>query len=941
MTLIRAVLAALLLASLAFAQQTPAGTEAGTQIQNQATADYIDSGGVARSVDSNLVITTVQQVYDLSITPNGTPTVPGQTKDATPDSTVYFPYTLTNNGNGADDFVLTSTVDTTGANAITPADITFYIDSDGDGVQDTNEPAVTTVTDLGAGESVKLIMAYQIPSAASAGDTATVTPVGTTESDTPNDATDDQTDNDNYNQTTVVQDAAITASKSVRRVVNPGSSETFASGDTASVGDTLEYAITARNTGSAAAQSVEISDVLPTGVTYVTGSASTEPTGNVTNPSSPTGTSGTIEATFATVASGQTVELTFRVTVDAGTESDDLDNVATIDFNDSNGTDRPDVTTNTTTTTVQDTAGVVLGPKDFDDPLASPDPDYETAEDYNVTVGTDVQTVTTADAGTSVSFINTVTNNGSSTDTFNLENTLTDLPGAASTVEFFTLNGTRLLDTNGDNIPDTGPLAADASYSFITRVTIPANKPADTTAVDLSVEVAATSVTNSDITDTTTNVIQDIGGAGVSFGNADDTDGSVDPDPDPRTVAPGDTVVFPMDIVNNGSTSDTFNLTGSVPFTGGDVAVVYYPASADTDGDGTLSPAEIAAASPISNTGPIAAGQETTVFAVVNVPEDAAPQADAVVNQTVTSPTSGATATTTTTPPTAPANTITVETDTTFSFTPNRTGNVTSPGTVIYEHTLVNNGNADITEVSFTDTQSGLGADNFTYTYAFDTDGDGESDDETFYPVDSSSLTLPADITPGSSQQLFVKVNAPSGVTTGAENTLTITAEATFTSGTAPNTTTSTATQSVTDTTIVVGGELSLTKSADVSEAAPGENITYTVTARNLGTDDLTAVVISDPLPAFTDFVSVEVEVDGFPAPQPTLLYSTDGSTYTEITAGTEYTSASAGFSAPSTGGSIYIGVDRDGDATDTTVDSSDTFPPGATVTITFVVEVQ
>ncbi|WP_342586384.1 hypothetical protein [Meiothermus taiwanensis] len=72
------LLAALMLPGLAFAQQTPAGTN----ISNQASASYIDSAGQPRTTTSNQVITVVQQVYSFSITPDGSTTTPGQTRTA-------------------------------------------------------------------------------------------------------------------------------------------------------------------------------------------------------------------------------------------------------------------------------------------------------------------------------------------------------------------------------------------------------------------------------------------------------------------------------------------------------------------------------------------------------------------------------------------------------------------------------------------------------------------------------------------------------------------------------------------------------------------------------------------------------------------------------------------------------------------------------------------
>ncbi len=83
-------------------------TPAGTQIQNQASASYIDSAGQPRTTTSNLVATVVQQVYAFTITPDGTEGVPGQTKTALPGGQVVFNYVVKNNGNGTDTINLTT-----------------------------------------------------------------------------------------------------------------------------------------------------------------------------------------------------------------------------------------------------------------------------------------------------------------------------------------------------------------------------------------------------------------------------------------------------------------------------------------------------------------------------------------------------------------------------------------------------------------------------------------------------------------------------------------------------------------------------------------------------------------------------------------------------------------------------------------------------------------
>ena len=844
MTPIRTVLAVLLalaLASLAFAQQTPAGT----QIQNQATAEYVDSSGETQTTNSNQVVTIVQQVYDVAITPDGTVDAPGQSQDATPGSTVYFPYTLTNEGNGSDSFTLTSDVATDDTPGVgTPI---FYLDNSGDGEVQSGEPVVTSVDNLGAGGSVKLIMAYQIPTDSSAGDTVIASPIGTSQGD---DEAPIASDDNNYHQTNVVQGAALRATKTVDQA-------------NADPGDTLTYTVTVTNTGSADATNVVISDELPGGVTYV--SATATPANTVDFDA---GTS-TVSTTFATINSGQAVELEITATVNDDTLPGDLANTATITYDDDQGNPRTPVDTNTTTTTVLPEAGVAVGPNG--DPLDGLDGDDDTAISYTSSEGytitgadnADTQVLAEANAGTNVSFINTVQNTGTDTDTFNLSTTPT-LPDGASVI-LTRLDGTPLTDTDNDGTVDSGPLAPGENFSFITRVVLPSNVPAEGDAAVNAAEVTvtATSSLNPDVSDDTTNVIQDIAGPDVEIGNDDGDNDTVSEDGINRIVEPGESTSFPMDIVNNGGSDDNFDLTGTVDFTDSagntiTVPVTYYPADADADGDGLLSPDEIAASAPITNTGTVNPGEDVSVFAVVEVPAEAVP-GQSTLSQSVSSPLSGAN-------DSFAANTITVAEDATFTFSPDRNGTAPSPGTVIYQHTLENTGNVNITDIEFSAVSSG-NTTGFTYTYSYD--------GTTYYDIDA----LPAEvIEPGESQSFFVQVNVPAGVPQGAVNVVGVTAEATFTTGIA--------TQTVTDTTIVVGGEVRVEKEWSLDgttfyrgdgtdgtappEVAPGEDITYRLTVTNIGTADVTEIDVFDPVPTFTDFVvgsasgaGVECSTDG------------------------------------------------------------------------------
>ncbi|MFC6591812.1 hypothetical protein ACFP81_07150 [Deinococcus lacus] len=95
---------------------------------------------------------------------------------------------------------------------------------------------------------------------------------------------------------------------------------------------------------------------------------------------------------------------------------------------------------------------------------------------------------------------------------------------------------------------------------------------------------------------------------------------------------PGQTLVTPYQAVNNGNQSLTIALSADTGDSTATPTVAYYPASADTSGDGTLSATEIAAATPIASvTVPMDNAATTNVdegivkfFQVLTVPTTAA-----------------------------------------------------------------------------------------------------------------------------------------------------------------------------------------------------------------------------------------------------------------------------------------------------------------------------
>ncbi|MCD0156124.1 DUF11 domain-containing protein [Deinococcus sp. 6GRE01] len=90
------------------------------------------------------------------------------------------------------------------------------------------------------------------------------------------------------------------------------------------------------------------------------------------------------------------------------------------------------------------------------------------------------------------------------------------------------------------------------------------------------------------------------------------------------TAKPGDTVVFPYTLTNTGNVpNETYALTNTPDPTGTVKTpenIRFYPVSADTNNDGTLSPAEIAAATPITSISGVNQDKEVKFFQVYTIP---------------------------------------------------------------------------------------------------------------------------------------------------------------------------------------------------------------------------------------------------------------------------------------------------------------------------------
>ncbi len=794
---------------------------AGTSIGNQASASYTDGSGTARTVTSNTVQTIVQQVASLTLTANGA-------KSAAPGSTVYYPQTLTNTGNGSDTFNLNYA----NSGAVTLTNVQFFADN---GSGQPTGPALTSTGVLAAGAAFKFVVAGTVPASATTGTTNTLTVSGTSSFNTSITAT--VTD-----VTTVSINAVINVTKSVSAASGAAGSGPYT------------YTLSYTNTGNNTATAVKLIDAIPTNMTYVAGSGLwsvtgatvlTDTTGDIqgTSPNtidySVTGT--TITAILAQVAPGQSGTLTFKVTVAAAAPPGVINNTATTSYNDGSGTTVTG-STNTVPFTVGQVGGVTLTP-----PAA----------------------VASANPGATISFTNVIKNTGTGTDTFNITfaNPATGGFPTGTTFQLFKSDGvTPLVDTNGDGVPDTGPLAAGASYNVILKATLPTNASG---AGPFAVNKTATSVFDPTKTNTGADTLTAIAGVTVDVTNNAAVGGSgvlgtgAGPEASAvvtNTVNPGSTSSFTLYANNTSGVADTYNLVASTSSTYGSSllptgwTVTFTAGSCSTTG------------ATITNTGVVNAGANFAYCAVVTTPATGAGAAAGKndIYFSVVSPSTGA--------KDVIHDNVTINAVRSLTFTPNNSAQVYPGGSVVYSHTLTNTGN--VTEGNGTVSTIVLASTNnqanWTSVQYYDVNGTGVvAANDPVIPASgiNSVAALAAGLTPGQSIKILEVVYAPSGAAPGSINATTVT----VTTSNGTYTTTVPAVATATDSTSVIAGNVTIVKQQALDAACtspamtysaanlatgaiPGACIGYQITVTNIGSANATSVVVSDSTPAYTTY---------------------------------------------------------------------------------------
>ena len=484
-----------------------AGTPAGTTISNQATGTYKDANGntIAGGVSSNTVTTTVSQVAGTSVGND-------QAQNMASMTSVLYPVTLTNTGNGTDSFTISG--GTGGGEQAATYTVEIYHDVDGSGTVNAGDTLATLAEDIAADGTYDILVQVSDTTFAGApnGDVIAVTLTSLSSFDGGvSDATV---------LTTTVQAAALTATITA---VDDGDPQP---------GDVITYEICLSNTGTATAYNVQFVNPIPTNTTYsagtirhgtvdwASGSLITDAadTGvdtydgdyNVTN-------TGAITVDIGDVAGGANICIYYKVTINSGlAEGSTITNEPVIDYENAGGDPYPTV-----------------------DPTDGGGETVTISESFGVDFVATGTTSFTGDPSDSLFYAFTVENLGNGTDNFNLS--------ASSDYVVWTF----YVDTDGSGTLSEVELAAGA-------VTATGNLTQNEVGDYVAVGVIPAG-TADDATDNTTFTAASQGDAGTSTDTGTATTVATAPEltlvksVDKANAAPGETLTYTIVVANGGS----------------------------------------------------------------------------------------------------------------------------------------------------------------------------------------------------------------------------------------------------------------------------------------------------------------------------------------------------------------------------------------------------
>lgn len=810
-----------------------ASPDAGSVIGNQAVATYTNEAGDTITVTSNTVETIVQQVAGVTMTSNNIETI-------APGGKAFLPHIITNDGNGADFFILDAA--DTGAGFLNTSDIVFYPDANMDGVADSATPLGETPT-LAPGEQFGVVIEVTAPSSASGTDNMAVTAVS----------------NLDGTETALNTDTLTISNGAIVELVKSMVADAASGGNTNIVdaGDTVTIKLTYSSTGLAAAENYVVDDILDGRLEYVPGSArwsdvadpldDTNPSSEVDdqNGASPTpdeitfdNAGQSVNFTISRIGSGRSGSVTFQAVILGTADAGIIENVATqvidtVDFPPSN----------TASIIVDDQFAVSISDTAIDGAGAAVPATASGTDDDGLNDDIVTETGDAAQGGT-VKHEFVLTNRSNQTDSLTLDvDTLTDTYPDGTTFRFVGADGVTPI------IGSVGPIAAGDSVKVTLIATLPTDV-APTAAANYSASVTTTSDASGVSDISTATFTGAILASSVDLENA--VVGSEGDGLDPTNggapwvnypTDPGAPVTYDMVVQNNGPVSDSYNLSLAQALPAG-----WTVEFRSADG------------SAITNTGTIPAGSSDTFTVVITPPEDQVP-GDTLVDIALVSSVSGQ--------GDRIVNEVTVREVYNVEIIDDQTAQASPGGIVDMIHTITNTGNVAITEGAIDD----AGLDNFSGALFWDANGNGVIDPTELVIDNFDDLTDGVSagvngLAPGDSISVIYRVQTPSTATSGVTENSVITLSSSLNNATATDA--DATDNAVEDRIVIISGDITLSKFQYIDagctgavgtftktrqDVEPGQCIRYKVVAENTGSSPAADVIISDAAPAYTSIV--------------------------------------------------------------------------------------
>ena len=298
-----------------------AGVEAGTLIENTATATYEDGTGSV-SVPSNTVTLRVDEVLDVTVTSLNSGPVSASSGSA------VLTFEVTNIGNGPEAFRLTANPTISGNDFDTEIE-SIAVDTNGNGTYDPGVDQILTAPEttevLDAGEAIKVFVITTIPGLVVDGQESTVDLLAEAVTGTGTPGTVfaaqgvDGGDaivggngaDDNATGSIIIGITTVDLVKSAT-VSDPWG------GTSAVPGAVVSYTITANVTGRGTVSDLVVADLFPAGTTYAAGTLALDAAGLTDAADTDAGESSAtgISVDLGTVAGGTSHSVTFDVTID-------------------------------------------------------------------------------------------------------------------------------------------------------------------------------------------------------------------------------------------------------------------------------------------------------------------------------------------------------------------------------------------------------------------------------------------------------------------------------------------------------------------------------------------------------------------------------------------------------------------------------------------------